>query len=1100
MEQYEHMDDLSDENVAHYGSGLVVDNAKLGSERPLMTTDLFAQAREHVDSIESYILGSQKELSDTASEVTWDDSDVESYPFSLSRPGTGQGQPTIPQHNSEATEKDLWKFGAVQVNRRLLPIAQSSDSSIRQQRGKIEPFAVSDLSVAPSKKRSSDSKLAVQRFICCFQSGPGQKCSGTDETISEVIKSLSHFHDTHICDRCWTLKSRNEHDALVHGVTCDDYCLSPKCRDAIPTIGDRHKFRQNTCGRRTSRVGPQDREAVFRFIFRLVHPTIDMPDTVFAHQRTSHMNETARQFRRRLRKPSREELTAMLDNLAAKLDESHASSVQIRELERRLALAGTNIRDLERQNGEIIALLSDALRTGTFHDQHSHNSLLRRVDRAAPSALEPLSQRQTAQQSHRSKFEDAETDFINIIGKVPENSSHNRYAAGKGQNVQYNAHEIHAITGHDTKFDLADPTTSPLDEILNLKTSEEERVEAVSDVLLPDPSDRSWARAGTSRMSSAPDIVPERASVPCFAQVQADLERLEDSVKRIRRDYDHDNASISDTDSTVSDCSPNHHSCLGDERRSSSNTQCTPSDSTTGSNNGRTAPSTSSSSNDTGTPARSDQGPSRKRRRTGKNNDAQPKTAITPPKAVPGPDPQHTFCFLKHGPYKKCAGTDQTIEESLTNLERMHDTFICGNCWELDEKREKHLSCVQHCIAGTCNFTGTEGKHPYDLETCGPEPGRNLPGDRWPTYNFLYKLLHSKLPDRDDIFTHERTAHWGAPTRSGKRKIEKLIEELENTKSKLAEATKTHEDERKLDQRNAMEEVERTKSRLVEAAKMHEKERETDQTKIELWQVKYQSELEKNAGREETRTRVEHILHDLLQMVWMLLGRQGGQAASYKSYKRLLLRVSKDAGGALRPPVQIEPYWEVSVNNSVCVPHFKNVVTDGQGQTFPGNGAVPTSTVANLANGSLVTNSVPPYPMALSTHGMNHNPNAPISGLDSGRGSSVESRDGTSSAQSGYATRNIDSRRTATIQGSVTRAGGAVSIDSDQVGTNHQRIIENAARSQGGNSAHSADLQGFDFPNVDLNNLSDEDFQEVLSTFLSDSMLDTHESSTTYNQ
>lgn len=59
-------------------------------------------------------------------------------------------------------------------------------------------------------------KLPSWRFICCFQKGPSRKCSGTGETISEVIKKLSDQHDIHVCDRCWSLKNTSAEADTVH--------------------------------------------------------------------------------------------------------------------------------------------------------------------------------------------------------------------------------------------------------------------------------------------------------------------------------------------------------------------------------------------------------------------------------------------------------------------------------------------------------------------------------------------------------------------------------------------------------------------------------------------------------------------------------------------------------------------------------------------------------------------------------------------------------------------------------------------------------------------------------------------------------------------
>jgi hypothetical protein len=254
--------------------------------------------------------------------------------------------------------------------------------------------------VCLGEKRSRPSR---KRFVCCFRSGPGQKCSGTDDTISEVLKNLSEQHNTHVCDCCWVRKVKDESSGrFVHppdALDCRDHCLSPQCHRTTPTIGHRHKFDQGTCKTKTSRVRPGDGEAVYRFVFSLVHPTLESPAEVVTAEYSLHLGAVPRQGRRRA---NREELTAQADLLGEileDLDKKHAQRTgEIDRLEQELLGAHSKIeRDkektasLEAKMRRVVAILGDALRTGEFRDQQGHRSLLMRVGEDAPDALSLLS-------------------------------------------------------------------------------------------------------------------------------------------------------------------------------------------------------------------------------------------------------------------------------------------------------------------------------------------------------------------------------------------------------------------------------------------------------------------------------------------------------------------------------------------------------------------------------------------------------------------------------------------------------------------------------------------------------------------------------------
>jgi hypothetical protein len=248
--------------------------------------------------------------------------------------------------------------------------------------------------VSLSEKRS---KLASKRFKCCFRDGPGQKCLGTDETICEVLKNLSDHHDTHVCDRCWALKVRDESSGLfVHPPDCLDHCLSPQCHETTPTMGYRHEFHPDTCGgRKTSRVRPGDGEAAYRFIFSLIHPALQSPAEVVTAEHSLHRGAMPRQGRR---KATREELTTQADHLGRRLKDLERKHVEetneISRLKQELSDGHSTIErnrektaSLEAKMRRVVAILGDALRTGVFRDQQGHRSLLMRVGEDAPDAL-----------------------------------------------------------------------------------------------------------------------------------------------------------------------------------------------------------------------------------------------------------------------------------------------------------------------------------------------------------------------------------------------------------------------------------------------------------------------------------------------------------------------------------------------------------------------------------------------------------------------------------------------------------------------------------------------------------------------------------------
>lgn len=244
-----------------------------------------------------------------------------------------------------------------------------------------------------------------KRLICCFHNEPDRNCPGTDERISDVIQSSSQHHNAHICTRCWELKSKDHPD------DCDDYCLSPRCLRTSPGFAHKHRFDQNVCRTKTSRPRPEDRESIFRYIYRLIHPTVEVPEVVYTEVDECHLGENPRQ---RISKPSYAELRKVANGLRVQLEELQKKhdlkDDEVHRMKRELADAKSNmekerdkvaldmargrdkITDIEARTRRIIDMLGDALCIGTFRDGPVHTSLLRRVKEDAPKALDYLPQ------------------------------------------------------------------------------------------------------------------------------------------------------------------------------------------------------------------------------------------------------------------------------------------------------------------------------------------------------------------------------------------------------------------------------------------------------------------------------------------------------------------------------------------------------------------------------------------------------------------------------------------------------------------------------------------------------------------------------------
>jgi len=380
----------------------LVNHEQIGSDDRLTTAELFAEAEAYLKRLEDGIL-SLEEASDSASGVDGSDSDVTVHEDLQAQTvdSLRERSEAKDDDHEDPAENDISDGTDSRTSSLPMQETEGSDASQHHKRQKRKQPTGSDGGHARTRVALADkrSKLTYKRFICCFQNGPGRRCSGTDETISEVIKKLSDWHDTHICDRCWVRKVNDETSgAFVHpepGEACHDYCLSPQCHDTSPRIGHRHRFDPNICGTKTSRVRPGDSEAVYRFIFQLVHPALEAPESVFTDEYKLHLDAVPRQCRR---KPNSEELRVIAADLRKKLEElgkqQHAKDEQTRRMERELADANgrdererERVASLEARTRRIVAMLGDALRTGIFPDQAGHASLLARVEEDAPSAL-----------------------------------------------------------------------------------------------------------------------------------------------------------------------------------------------------------------------------------------------------------------------------------------------------------------------------------------------------------------------------------------------------------------------------------------------------------------------------------------------------------------------------------------------------------------------------------------------------------------------------------------------------------------------------------------------------------------------------------------
>jgi hypothetical protein len=372
-----------------------------------LATSVFAEAREDL----KYLKGDIEELDDSE-EISEDDAETSSPTLHIPHQDGGGlisdnaantccGEPTehcggqqdfcTETSSSQGSQPSPFQS---QANKRL-QLDDAGEDNVRT-------------AVGLSNKKA---KTSCERFICCFQNGPGRACPGTDARISDVVKNLADKHKIHICDICWVLKVKDEPlGSFVHpggDQSCQDHCLSPRCGNTGGlTIGHRHLFNPQTCGNgklKTSRVSPIDREAAYRFIFLLVHPTREPTETVLTADNSHHFDTVPRQGNR---KPTREELQMRANDLERKIEagDKHnvanaarieqlerddiAKAARIEHLELELAAEKNKVSKLQKRQRRIVLVLGEALQAGTFPtDSAAYRNLRERVNDYAPDAL-----------------------------------------------------------------------------------------------------------------------------------------------------------------------------------------------------------------------------------------------------------------------------------------------------------------------------------------------------------------------------------------------------------------------------------------------------------------------------------------------------------------------------------------------------------------------------------------------------------------------------------------------------------------------------------------------------------------------------------------
>jgi hypothetical protein len=247
-----------------------------------------------------------------------------------------------------------------------------------------------------------------QMLLCCFRSDTRYPCLGTDKSICDVIDRLATSHHTFVCKRCYILLIESKSGEKVHpnGVDCIQQCLSPRCVGGTKTaVGPKHRFDARSCGTSTGRPRPEDRESIYRYIFKLVHPTKEIPANVFTTGKIPHLGVIPRQGNR---KPNKDELEAQLWGLSEQFEEVRRQGVadkrKIEDLTRDGEMKQAIMTGLEEKVRRLQVIVGETVRPGVLGDEHWYSSIRQRVEMDAPGALKwfPAPPPQNAQTPPRS--------------------------------------------------------------------------------------------------------------------------------------------------------------------------------------------------------------------------------------------------------------------------------------------------------------------------------------------------------------------------------------------------------------------------------------------------------------------------------------------------------------------------------------------------------------------------------------------------------------------------------------------------------------------------------------------------------------------------
>jgi len=240
--------------------------------------------------------------------------------------------------------------------------------------------------IVKSKQKKPTPNNREQTLICCFRSDAQNPCSGTDKSICEVIDRLASSHRVLICKTCYVLLGESDSGGGLHpdGVDCVEHCLSPRCAGSPSTtvVAQKHVFNPKSCGTKTGRPRPEDRESIYRYIFKLVHPAKEAPAKVFTTGKVPHLGVVPRQGSRR---STRDELESRVEGLARELQELHKRDAASARTIEKLSAATEHLRAKMARLQDIIY---DALQPGRISSEDWHRSLRMRANREAPDAMD----------------------------------------------------------------------------------------------------------------------------------------------------------------------------------------------------------------------------------------------------------------------------------------------------------------------------------------------------------------------------------------------------------------------------------------------------------------------------------------------------------------------------------------------------------------------------------------------------------------------------------------------------------------------------------------------------------------------------------------